>query len=74
MKKIIINAWAVTTTLYSWSSPRKDPGCPSSRRIRTLKAVPTIPDHAPDNKYKVPMSLWLQDQSHFSKFIFVTRV
>lgn len=26
MKKIIINAWAVTITLYVWSSPINDPG------------------------------------------------
>jgi len=37
----------------------KDPGWPSSRRIRTLKAVPTMADHTPKIKYKVPMSLWL---------------
>lgn len=34
------------------------PGCPSSNRIRTLKAVPTIADQTPKIKYKVPMSLW----------------
>lgn len=25
-KKIIKNAWAVTSVLYSWSLPKKDPG------------------------------------------------
>ena len=50
IKKIIINAWAVTTTLYSWSSPNKDPLCPSSNRIIILKPVPTIPAHTPANK------------------------
>lgn len=28
--------------------------------------MPIIPDQAPEIKYKVPISLWLQDQSHFS--------
>lgn len=56
-KKIIRNAWAVTKVLYSWSLPNNEPGCPSSVRISTLIAVPTIPDHTPRIRYKVPISL-----------------
>lgn len=59
IKKIMTKAWAVTITLQIWSSPINEPGCPSSNRIRTLKAVPTIADHTPKIKYKVPISLWL---------------
>jgi len=44
MKKIMINAWAVTTTLYTWSSPIKDPACPNSNRIIILSPVPIIPE------------------------------
>ena len=62
----MINAWAVTTTLYIWSSLKKDPGWPNSIRIIIERPVPTMPAQAPANKYKVPISLWLQDQSHFS--------
>lgn len=43
-KKIIINAWAVTMTLYSWSEPSNGPGWASSKRIRRLKASPIIAD------------------------------
>lgn len=46
-KKIIRKAWAVTMVLYSWSLPRKLPGCPSSVRIRRLIEVPSIPDQIP---------------------------
>ena len=68
IKKIIIKAWAVTITLYIWSFLKNEPGWPSSIRIIILKLVPIIPDQSPVNKYKVPISLWLQDQSHFSEF------
>jgi len=64
MKKIITKAWAVTITLYSWSSWRRDPGWESSTRIMLLMAVPTVPAHAPNKRYKVPMSLWLVENSH----------
>ena len=57
-KKIIRKAWAVTIVLYSWSLPRKDPGWPSSIRIRILMEVPRRPPHIPKMKYRVPMSLW----------------
>lgn len=57
-KKIIRNAWAVTRTLYSWSFPRKEPGCASSIRISSLIEVPIRPDQMPRRKYRVPMSLW----------------
>lgn len=58
-KKIITKAWAVTITLYKWSSPNRDPGPESSSLIIILKAVPTIPENNPKIIYKVPMSLWL---------------
>jgi len=57
IKKIIIKAWAVTITLYVWSLPINLPGWPNSRRIRTLKAVPTIAAQTAKIIYKVPMSL-----------------
>lgn len=31
--------------------------------MRRLRAVPTIPAHAPKIKYKVPISLWLVENS-----------
>lgn len=64
IKKIIINAWAVTTTLKIWSSPINAPEEDSSERMRTLKERPTIPDHIPKMKYKVPISLWLVENNH----------
>jgi len=57
MKKIIIKACAVTITLKIWSSSMVDPGCPSSVRMISLRAVPLIPAHALKIKYIVPMSL-----------------
>lgn len=56
-KKIIKNAWAVTTVLYSWSLPRNDPGCLNSVRIRSLIVAPSKPAQIPRIKYKVPISL-----------------
>lgn len=50
MKKIIINAWAVTRTLKIWSLPKRDPGWVSSIRIRMLKQAPTSPDQAPNKR------------------------
>ena len=64
IKKIIINAWAVTMTLKIWSSPIILTGCPSSRRISILNAVPNIADQNPKIKYNVPMSLWFVEKSH----------
>jgi hypothetical protein len=29
-----------------------------------LREVPTIPDHAPNKKYSVPMSLWFVENNH----------
>jgi len=67
-KKIITNAWAVTITLYSWSSPAKyaSPGEDNSIRIKTEKAVPIEPAMAPNIMYNVPISLWLVLKSHLS--------
>lgn len=42
------------------------PGCPNSSRIIILRPVPIRPPQAPAIKYKVPMSLWLQDHNHFT--------
>jgi len=59
MKNIIINACAVTKTLYICPSPAKNacPGSDNSIRIITLNAVPTIPANAPNIIYNVPISL-----------------
>ena len=64
IKKIIKNAWAVTTTLYNWSLPRKLPGCLNSARMTILKEVPNKPDQIPKIIYKVPISLWLVEENH----------
>ena len=58
-KKIITKPWEVTTKLYKWASSKIVPGWANSIRIITLKAVPIKPDQKENNKYKVPMSLWL---------------
>lgn len=63
MKKIMMNAWAVTKTLKIWSLPNKVPGCVSSMRIRMLRQAPTRPDHAPNIRYRVPISLWFVENS-----------
>lgn len=63
IKKIITNAWAVTSTLKIWSLPNSEPGCVSSIRISTLKQAPTSPDHAPNSRYNVPISLWFVEKS-----------
>ena len=42
----------------------KDPGCPSSSRIRTLILVPRTPAHPPKIRYNVPMSLWFVEKNH----------
>lgn len=63
MKKIITNAWAVTSTLKIWSLPNSEPGCVNSIRISTLRQAPTSPDHAPNRRYNVPMSLWFVEKS-----------
>jgi hypothetical protein len=49
----------------------KDPGCPNSNRIRTLKEVPTMAAQTPKIKYKVPISLWLVENNQ--RFI-ITRL
>jgi len=58
-KKIIMNACAVTITLYKCESPPRnaDPGDDNSNRINTEKAVPTIPANTPNKRYSVPISL-----------------
>ena len=62
-KKIIRNACAVTIELYNWSLPRRAPGWPNSARIKRLIDVPRRPDHIPNRKYNVPISLWLVEKS-----------
>lgn len=50
MKKIMMKAWAVTTTLYRCSSPRKGPTVPNSKRIKRLILKPIKPAHIPNRK------------------------
>lgn len=66
MKNIMINACAVTKTLYICPSPAKNacPGNDNSILIITLNAVPTIPENAPNIMYNVPMSLWFVLNNH----------
>jgi hypothetical protein len=59
IKKIIMNAWAVTILLYNCSSPKKEPAVPSSVRITNDMPNPTKADQIPKIKYNVPISLWL---------------
>jgi len=49
-KKIIMKAWAVTITLYNWSSPNKLPAWPNSRRIKADRAVPRKAAQIPKTK------------------------
>lgn len=49
-KKIIIKACEVTTTLYKWSWPAKEPGWDNSKRIIDLKEVPKKADQSPRTK------------------------
>jgi len=65
IKKIIIKAWIVTITLYSWLLLIIELICLSSNRINILSEEPIIPDHKPNKKYKVPISLWLVEKIHF---------
>lgn len=59
IKKIIIKAWAVTITLYNWSSIMNLPGWANSLRINILSLLPRRAPQPPKMKYIVPMSLWL---------------
>ena len=63
-KKIIINAWAVTITLYSWEFIIQEPAVANSIRIKIEKDLPIMALQSPKMKYKVPISLWLVDMSH----------
>jgi len=49
----------------------REPGFPNSKRMIILKVGPiSSPTQAPAGKYKVPISLWLQDSNHyFLKYI-----
>lgn len=67
MKKIIKIACAVNTELYNCPLPKKKPGFANSKRIIKDNLVPTIPDHKPKIKYKVPISLWLDLSNHTAK-------
>ena len=76
-KKIITNAWAVTMTLYNWSSPKRVPLTPNSRRMRALNAVPKNADQMPKRKYRVPISLWFVEYIQrilysFQKYVTMT--
>ena len=46
--------------LYNCPLPKNIPGLANSKRIIKDNLVPTIPDHKPNKKYKVPISLWLE--------------
>lgn len=65
IKKIIIKAWIVTITLYSWLLLMIELICLNSNRINILSDDPIIPDQIPKIKYKVPISLWLVEKIHF---------
>ena len=73
IKKIIMKAWAVTTTLYNWLFPFKNwlPGEANSKRIITESNVPITPEKTPKIKYNVPISLWLVEQNHLKIKLFI---
>ena len=64
-KKIIIKAWAVTIELNNWSLFKKDEGVLNSKRIKNLSIIPTNLLHTPNNKYRLPIILWLEEYIHF---------
>ena len=76
IKKIIKGAWAVIKTLYSWWFPPRiwSPGRANSIRISTEKHVPITPAMAPKMKYRVPISLWLVENSHRTGFVVKLRL
>jgi len=59
IKKIIMNACAVTITLYNCVLPsnKRLPGLTSSHRIKIDNHSPAIPFAIPKIKYKIPISL-----------------
>lgn len=63
---LIMNAWAVTITLYNWLSPCKYwiPGDANSILINIENAVPIIPENKANIRYKVPMSFAFVENSH----------
>jgi hypothetical protein len=73
-KNSIRRPWAVIIVLYSWSSPRKDPGCPSSVRIISLVDTPKRPAQTPNRKYSVPISLWFVEKNQRIWFNMVLRI
>ena len=67
IKNIITMAWAVIILLYNWlSAINWTPGPDNSNLINAEKAVPTRPDNKAKIKYKIPISLALDDQNHLS--------
>ena len=67
IKNIINIAWAVIILLYNWlSAIYWTPGPDNSNLISTENAVPNKPENNANIKYKVPMSLALDDKNHLS--------
>jgi hypothetical protein len=66
MKNIIMNAWAVTITLYNWVLPNKSkfPGLINSQRIKIDNNRPAKPFRIPKIKYNIPISLWFVEHTH----------
>ena len=60
-KKIMINPWPVTTTLYLWPSMVELPCVFNSKRRIAESAEPTRPKDNLNKRYRVPISLWLVD-------------
>lgn len=74
IKKIIINACALTKTLKIWSDPKKDPILDSSIRIITLIDDPIKPISIPKHKYKLPIILWFVENIQTLKKIFFIKL
>ena len=58
-KTSLILTYRVYRLYDKWSAPNINPGADSSNLISKLNPVPIIPEKTPNNKYNVPISLWL---------------
>ncbi len=63
LKKIINIAWAVNIQLYNWlSAMYSTPGPDSSSLTKPEYAVPSDPENNAKIRYRVPISIALQDK------------
>jgi hypothetical protein len=60
-------------TIGSYHLKKASPACDSSRRIAVETIKPKTPEKAPKIKYKVPIFLWLVENSHLTTHGFVKK-